>query len=111
MRFYADENFPLATVAELRGLQHDVLTAFEDDRANRKITDEKVLERAAELGRAVLTVNRRDFKNLHQIDGNHAGIFICTFDADFSRQARIIDENCRSIATADGQLIKIYRPS
>ncbi len=62
MLFYADENFPLAVVVELRGLKHDVLTAFEDDRANRKIPDDKVLKRAAELGRAVLTINRRDFK-------------------------------------------------
>ncbi len=34
MRFYADENFPLPVVAELRRFGHDVLTAFEDGRAN-----------------------------------------------------------------------------
>ena len=65
MRFYADENFALAVVVELRRLGHDVLTAFGDDRANQKISDDKVLERAAELGRAVLTINRKDFKRLH----------------------------------------------
>lgn len=33
MRFYADENFPLDVVAELRNLGHDCLTALEDERA------------------------------------------------------------------------------
>lgn len=36
MRFYADENFPLDTVIELRRLGHDVLTMFEDGRAIRR---------------------------------------------------------------------------
>ena len=62
MRFYADENFAVAAIVELRNLGHDVLTAFEDGKANQKIAGDKVLERAAELGRVVLTVNRRDFK-------------------------------------------------
>jgi hypothetical protein len=44
MLFYADENFPLDTVVELRRLGHDVLTALEDERANQKIPDEKVLD-------------------------------------------------------------------
>ena len=62
MLFYADENFPLTVVVELRHLGHDVLTAFEDGKANQKIPDDKVVERAAELGRAVLTINRKDFQ-------------------------------------------------
>ena len=32
MRFYADENFPRRVVEELRRLDHDVLTAYEDSR-------------------------------------------------------------------------------
>ncbi len=35
MRFYADENFPLAVVIGLRRLGHDVLTVFEDGRPTR----------------------------------------------------------------------------
>lgn len=70
MRFYADENFPLPVVAELRGLGHDVLTVFEDGRANQKIGDEKVLNRSRRLGRVLLTINRLDFKRLHQRDIN-----------------------------------------
>ena len=111
MLFYADENFPLMVVVELRNLKHDVLTAFEDGQANQKIPDDKVVERAAELGRAVLTINRKDFKKIHESDNNHAGIFICTFDADFVGQAQRIDDVCQTCSEIDGQLIKIYRPS
>jgi Domain of unknown function (DUF5615) len=111
MKFYADENFALAVITELRKLGHDVLTAFEDEKANQKIPDDKVLERATELERAVLTINRKDFKKLHETDNNHAGIFSCTFDADFIGQASRINIACQDVATANGQLIKIYRPA
>ena len=60
MRFYADENFPLPVVAELRRLGHDVLTAFEDGRANKLILDDAVLARFHKLGRAILTINRSE---------------------------------------------------
>lgn len=111
MRFYADENFALAVVVELRRLGHDVLTAFEDDRANQKIPDDKVLERAAKLGRAVLTINRKDFKRLHDADNNHAGIFICTFDVDFGEQANRINDACLNTPEINAKLIRIYRPA
>ncbi|MDQ3252937.1 MAG: DUF5615 family PIN-like protein [Acidobacteriota bacterium] len=111
MLFYADENFPLDVVIELRGLGHDVLTALEDERANQSIADEDVLARAVELGRTVLTINRQDFKRLHRNQPAHAGICICTFDSDFARQARRIDETCRQAVDANNQLIRVYRPA
>jgi len=111
MLFYADENFPLDTVVELRRLGHDVLTALEDERANQKIPDEKVLERANELSRAVLTINRIDFKRLHNTNPNHSGIVICTFNADFIGQAHRIDTDCKNLSDIKGQLVRIYRPS
>jgi Domain of unknown function (DUF5615) len=111
MQFYADENFALAVIAELRNLGHDVLTAFEDGKANQKVPDDKVLERATELGRAVLTINRKDFKRLHNFNNNHTGIFICTFDADFIGQANRINDACQEVLNISGQLIRIYRPS
>jgi Domain of unknown function (DUF5615) len=111
MKFYADENFALAVVVELRKLGHDVLTAFEDEKANQKIPDDNVLTRASELGRAVLTINRKDFKKLHETNNSHAGIFICTFDADFVGQANRINATCEEITETKGLLVKIYRPS
>src|SRR2546422_11329735 len=80
MGLYADENFPLRTVEELRRLGHDVLTALEDGRANQSIPDEDLLARATEIGRTLLTINRLDFKRLHRQMPDHAGIIICTED-------------------------------
>lgn len=111
MLFYADENFPLAVTEHLRQLGHDVLTAGEDGRANRAVTDESVLGRATELKRAVLTINRRDFRLLHEVNALHAGIVICTQDADFTGQASRIDEACAHIANIAGRLVRVYRPS
>src|SRR5882724_12132938 len=88
MALYADENFPLRVVQELRRLGHDVLTALEDGRANQSITDKDLLTRATEISRAVLTLNRLDLKRLHRLMPDHAGIVICTVDPDRVGQAR-----------------------
>ncbi len=109
MRFYADENFPLPVVAELRRLGHDVLTAFEDGRANRGISDGSLLSRAAFLDRAVLTINRRDFKRLHEESTAHAGMILCTFDMDFQGQAQRIHEVCLD-SDLPGTIISVNRP-
>jgi hypothetical protein len=72
VQLYADEDFPLAVVAELRRLRHDVLTVQDDGR--RGIPDPDVLARAHALGRAVLTHNRRHFERLHRQGAAHSGI-------------------------------------
>jgi len=111
MQFYADENFPLPVVAELRRLGHDVLTAFEDGRAHRAIADELVLARSSKLERVLLTINRRDFRHLHLSGKQHAGIVICTLDADFDRQARRIHEACKDNSDMEQALIRVNRPA
>ena len=109
MALYADENFPLRVVEELRRLGHDVLTAFEDAKANQSITDQELLARATELGRAVLTLNRIDFKRLHRSAPNHSGIIICTEDPDRAGQARRIAESIVDAGELQGRLIRVYR--
>ena len=111
MRFYADENFPKRTVEELRNLGHDVLTAYEDEKANLAISDEDVLSRATELHRTVLTLNRLDFKKLHTKIPLHSGIVICTEDFDRKRQAERINEKISDFENPDGELIRVYRPA
>ncbi len=111
MRFYADENFPLASVLRLRELGHDVVTVYEDGRANKAFEDAKVLDRAVELDRAVLTINRIDFRRLHNRRPDHAGIVICTFDGDFVGQAERIDAACGGYGDIRGSLLRVYRPS
>ena len=111
MALYADENFPLRVVEELRRLGHDVLTAFEDGRANQSITDRDLLLRATELGRAVLTLNRVDFKRLHHQRSGHAGIVICTEDPDRMGQAQRVAESIAEVSELKGSLIRVYRPA
>lgn len=111
MRFYADENFPLPVVVELRRLGHDVLTAFEDGRANRSISDESVLIRSAKLDRIILTINRADFRRLHNIGHGHVGMVLCTLDADFRGQAARIDEACNNAESLIGTIVHVYRAS
>ncbi len=110
MDLYADENFPLRVVEELRRLGIDVLTAFEDGRANQSITDRDILARATELGRAIVTLNRRDFKRLHIQIPDHSGIIICTEDPDRLSQAQAIAQSIADAVDLQGQLIRVYRP-
>jgi predicted nuclease of predicted toxin-antitoxin system len=111
MALYVDENFPLRVVEELRRLGHDVLTAFEDGRANQSITDSDLLARAIANNRAVLTLNRIDFKRLHRQTPNHAGIIICTEDADRLGQAERITAAIAEMVDLRGKLIRVYRPT
>jgi predicted nuclease of predicted toxin-antitoxin system len=110
-RLLADENFPLPVVAELRRLGHDVLTMHEAALANQQIADEAVLVFAISHSRAVLTLNRKHFVRLHNTGAKHAGIIVCTFDIDFERQARRIDDVLRSGAEFEGQLLRVNRPA
>ena len=71
---YADENFPLPVVEELRRLGFDVLTMYEDDKANQSLTDEAVLSIASDKQRGLLTANRRHFIQLHRRQP-HIGLY------------------------------------
>jgi hypothetical protein len=108
---YADEDFPGPIVRRLRILGHDVLTAYEDVRANQKIPDADVLTRATALGRAVLTNDRDDYHHLHAADPNHAGIITCTRDPDYDGVGDRIHAAIAPLPALAGQLIKIIRPN
>ena len=107
-RIYANENFPLPVVEELRRLGHDVLTVRETGGANKCLTDDAVLDFACAEKRAVLTLNRKHFIRLHKKRMEHSGIITCTFDSDFIGQAKRIDA---AIAQAGltGRLLRINR--
>jgi predicted nuclease of predicted toxin-antitoxin system len=88
-RFYANENVPAQVAAELRRLGHDVVTSLDAGKANSAMPDAEVLVFAVADGRILLTHNRRHFLRLHQHrTADHAGMVLCTFDADFCRQAQ-----------------------
>ncbi len=110
-RLYADENFPLQVVEALRRLGHDVLTVLEAGQANQRIEDRDVLAFAGAAGRAVLTINRRDFIRLHRQQPAHHGIVVCTEDIDIEGQAQRIHVAISASTTLDGMLIRINRPA
>ena len=111
MALYADENFPLRTVEELRRLGHDVLTVLADGRANQSIPDKDLLARAMEIGRTLLTINRLDFKRLHRQMPDHAGIIICTEDPDRVGQAQRVAASIAEAGALRGRLLRVYRPA
>ncbi len=108
-RLYADENFPLPVVQWLRSLGHDVLTIQETGYANQELPDPEVLDRATSDQRAVLTINRRHFIQLHRNKRDHSGIVVCTFDPDFESQAERIDQAIQTLDSLDGHLIRVNR--
>ena len=106
---FADENFPAPTVETLRQLGHDVLTVAEAGLAGLGIRDEDVLAFAHAGGRAVLTHNRKHFRNLHNAGCPHSGMILCTEDTDFASLAARVDEALAQIVQLTGQVIRITR--
>jgi uncharacterized protein DUF5615 len=107
VRLYADEDFPLRVVEELRKLGHDVLTAHEAGQANQGIPDADVLAFAIQLGRAVLTRNRWDYLRLHSRVRPHAGIITCVHDPDVAGQSQKTHQALLTCPSLDNQLIRI----
>ncbi len=108
-KLYSNENFPLPAVQELRRLGHNVLTVAEAGHADQAIPAEEVLAFAMSSGRAVLTINRKHFIKLHHAQPNHAGIIVCTLDADFVGQAGRIDEALNENVDLSGALLRVNR--
>lgn len=78
---------------------------------NQRIEDADVLAYAIAQGRAVLTINRRDFIRLHRQQPAHRGVIVCTEDADTAGQAQRIHNTIRALDTLDGALVRVNRPS
>ena len=95
---------------ELRRLGHDVLTVREAGHADQAVPDDEVLAFARTRQRAVLTLNRRDFINLHKTQPHHFGIIVCTYDADFVAQAQRIHEVIESQPSLNSELMRVNRP-
>lgn len=109
-RLYTNENFPWPAAEELRRLGHDVLTVQEAGNAGQALPDPQVLDFAKAQRRAVVTLNRKHFLQLHQERPDHSGIIVCTFDPDFLRQGRRIHEALEGQDTLSGKLVRVNRP-
>ena len=108
-RLYANENFPLPVVEELRLMGHDVLTIQETGGAGQAITDEDVLAFAVRDARAVMTLNRKHFIDRHRRRPDHAGIIVCTLDLNFVSQAHRIHTAIASEPELIRKLIRVNR--
>lgn len=109
-KFYVNENFPLPIVKLLRDYGYDVLTSLEAGNANQRIPDEDVLKFAVEQNRILLTLNRRDFIQLHRINPNHCGIIVCTENTDFKSFANSLHiEIVNNKGVFANQLIRVYK--
>jgi predicted nuclease of predicted toxin-antitoxin system len=105
----ADENFPLPVIHSLQALGHDVNTLRDYGQSGQALPDAEVLALATAQQRALLTLNRRDFIRLHLRNSAHAGIVVCTFDADFAGQAQRIHAALSLQSTLAGQLLRVNR--
>ena len=108
-RIYANENFPLPVVVELRKLSHDVLTVLEADKAGLAEPDEAVLAYACAESRILLTLNRKHFIRLHGEYPDHKGIIVCSYDPNFFDQAMRIHTAIESESTLQGRLLRVNR--
>ena len=108
---YADENFDYPVVECLRKLGHDVLTAQQAGQANQNIPDKDVLAYAIDLGRAVVTHNRRHFIKLHHQTSSHAGIVVCTRDDDSDALAHRIHQALSKNPDLTNKLLRINLPA
>lgn len=107
---YANENFPLPVVEELRRSGHDILTSYECGNAGRSIPDTDVLAYTTHNERILLTQNRRHFIRLHISSSQHAGIIVCTVDPDFAALAKRIHQALEDQPDMIGQLVRVNRP-
>ncbi len=110
-RLYANENFPLPVVEELRQLGHDVLTTLDAGNAGRALPDETVLALAVSEKRVFITLNRKRFIRLHALSSDHYGIIVCTVDPAFTAQARRIHDVLKTAGPLKGMLIRVNRPA
>jgi len=109
--FYMDENVPPELSDAVRALGHDVLTVQADGRASRGIDDPDVLARAIELGRAVITNDRRDYHRLHRTYPDHTGIITYTNDPDRAALALRIHAAVSAHLDLAGVLIRVVCPN
>jgi predicted nuclease of predicted toxin-antitoxin system len=108
-RLYANENFPVEVVRQLRSLGHDVLTTHDVGKSNQGLEDDAVLRFAIESDRCIITINRKDFMRLHRTAPGHSGIIVCTENRDYSGFAARIDEAIRQAGELPGQLLRVVR--
>lgn len=109
IRLYADENFRQPLINELRKLGYDILTSREAKQDNQGISDQDVLSFATNQNRAVITYNRKDFRQLHRKGLPHYGIILCQENRYDAEYAQLIDNHLIGVEDFNNQLISIKK--
>jgi predicted nuclease of predicted toxin-antitoxin system len=110
IKIYSNENFPFGVVERLREMQYDVLTTKDAGKSGEGIPDEEVLRFAIQEERALITLNRKDFIQLHKVIPNHWGIIVCTVNHDLDYLAQKIDSELDSRnQDVKGLLLRVYK--
>jgi len=109
-RLYANENFSLPVVEELRLLGHDVLTTPDAGNVGKASPEEAVLDLATAENRILITLNRKYIIRLHPLNCEHNGIIVRSVDPSFTGQALRIHEALEASGPLEGKLIRINRP-
>src|SRR5262245_8930743 len=104
---YADEDFDIDVVKELRQLGNDVVTVQE--RKRKGASDQQVLTDAIAEDRAVLTFNRRHFIRLHSRTSQHKGLVVCSRDPDSAALAARIQMSLNILTSLENQLVRVNR--
>ncbi|MCW1924383.1 DUF5615 family PIN-like protein [Luteolibacter arcticus] len=81
----------------------------EAGKSNRRIEDDAVLTFATASCRSVITLNRRDFVQLHRMIPTHAGIIVRTEDRDSASLARRVDAAIREKGELANLLVRVVR--
>ena len=118
LRIYLDDcAYSHHLCQRLREAGHDVQTPAETRPPLLGADDATHLEHASHAGRAILTLNPKDFKTLHDQDAAHAGILAIYQDNDPTRDmhytdiVRAIANLERSVPQIDGGfwILNVYR--
>jgi hypothetical protein len=111
-RLFADVQIPIPIVHALRRHHgYDVLTVQQVEGTSEPeqgLSDGTVLDIAVSHGRAVLTINGKDFRRLHfDANGNHKGIIICNETSEYRKRAKEIDTAIKDHSPLHGKLIYV----
>lgn len=107
---FADENITPTIVQGLRDRGVDIMTTTEAGIDNQKTSDPEILRYAGTLGRAVITFNRKDFKQLHEEGEPHAGILLLKQNTPIPLLIEKIADLALSSSDLGGALHRIVQP-
>jgi len=104
-----DEDFNHKVLKGLADASYDV-TSIRDLGLDRQwFSDEDVLKTAIELGRIVLTHNKRDFIRLHRKTNQHPGIITCYQTSDHDTLTGKILQLLEEVDSFENNLFRIYK--